>query len=153
LDEICKNILGKKYRRNKKKMSGKISGFLRDYVLIFSIIFVIIGMFVFLMGALWYGLRDKVTSGDLNLGFYTDALNNLKEWNFFLLIIGFILLSAGIWYLYSFMKNKKFLLEEIKTNKRSELLKKHSELKNVGRHLPSKYNKMLKDKEKELNIK
>ena len=128
-------------------MSGKITSFLRNYVLGISIIFVIIGLFIFLMGVIWYGLKD------LNLGFYTDQIKSLEDWNFFLLILGFIVLGAGIWYLYSYLKNKKFLLEEIKTNKRSELIKKHRELKNIVRHLPSKYQKMLRDKEKELKIK
>lgn len=134
-------------------MSGKITSFLRNYVIVFSIIFVIVGLFVFLMGALWYGLRDMVTSGDLQLGFYTSLIQDLDDWNFYLLVIGFILLATGIWYLYSYFKNRKFVLDELKTNKRSELIKKHNELKNVVRHLPSKYQKMLRDKEEELKIK
>ena len=133
-------------------MSGKITGFFRNYVLLFSIIFVIVGLVVFLMGALWFGLRDMVTSGDLQLGFYTSLIKDLDDWNFYLLVVGFILLATGIWYLYSYLKNRKFVLEEIKTNKRSELLKKHNELKNIVRHLPSKYQKKLRDKEKELKI-
>ena len=44
-------------------------------------------------------------------------------------------------------------LEELRTNKRSEIIKMHAELKSVVKHLPSKYRKMLKDKEKELSIK
>ena len=134
-------------------MGSKITDFLRNYVLSFSIMFIIIGFILFLMGALWFGLRTMVTSGDLNLGFFTNLINDLEDWNFYLLVIGFILLGTGIWYLYSYLKNRKFLLDELKTNKRSELLKKHSELKNVVRHLPSKYQKMLKNKEKELKIK
>ena len=134
-------------------MSGKISGFLRNYVVGISIIFVIVGLFVFLMGALWYGLRDMIVSKDLQLGFYTEQIIQLEDWNFFLLVIGFIVLGTGIWYLYSYLKNRKFVLEELETNKRSELIKKHRELKNVVRHLPSKYQKMLREKEKELKIK
>jgi len=67
-------------------------------------------------------------------------------------LIGFIAFIAGVWYLYSFLKNKKFVLDELKTNKRSELLKRHAELKSTVKYLPSKYQKMLKDKEKELKI-
>ena len=48
-------------------------------------------------------------------------------------------------------KLKKFLLEELKTNKRSEIQKKHSDLKDAARHLPFKYKKMLADKEKEIS--
>jgi len=134
-------------------MSGKITDFLRNYVLGISIILFIIGLFVFLMGLLWYGFRDIVKSENPPLGFYTEKINELGDWNFFLLIIGFIILATGIWYLYSYQKNRKFLLEELKTNKRSELIKKHRELKNVVRHLPSKYQEMLHEKEEELKIK
>ena len=134
-------------------MSSKITSFLRNYVVVFSIIFIAAGLFTLLMGALWYGLRDMITSGDLNLGVYTETIQDLGDWNFYLLAIGFVVLATGIWYLYSFLKNKKFVLEELETNKRSELMKKHGELKNVVRHLPTKYQKMLRDKEKELKIK
>jgi hypothetical protein len=44
-------------------------------------------------------------------------------------------------------------LEELATNKRSELLKMHSELKLTAKKLPSKYRNMLKEKEKEFKIK
>ena len=50
------------------------------------------------------------------------------------------------------LKPLKILLDELRTNKRSELLKKHSELKNIVKHLPKKYQKLLKDKEEELSI-
>jgi hypothetical protein len=44
-------------------------------------------------------------------------------------------------------------LDELATNKRSELLKMHSELKQTAKKLPSKYKKMLKEKEEEFKIK
>ena len=49
--------------------------------------------------------------------------------------------------------DKKFILEEIKTDKRSEFIKRHNELRNTVKRLPSKYKEMLKEKEKELGIK
>ena len=79
--------------------------------------------------------------------------DDLIKWSLYLLIFGFIVFVTGVYYLYSFLKNRKFLLDEIKTNKRSELIKKHAELKNTVRHLPSKYQKMLEEKEEEFNIK
>ena len=94
-------------------------------------------------------------TGIFNLDFFKNFLNFPNEfwdWSLYLIIIGFIIFGAGIWYLYSFLINRKFVLEEIKTNKRSELLKKHAELKNTVKHMPSKYRKLLKDKEEELKI-
>jgi hypothetical protein len=44
------------------------------------------------------------------------------------------------------------VLEELNTNKRSEFLKKHVEIKQKIKNLPSKYQKMLKEKEEELQI-
>ncbi len=122
-------------------MAGRISSFLRQHVLIFSIILTIIGIILLFISStgLWFNI--------LKLS------DDFIKWGLYLLIIGFIVFVTGVYYLYSFLKNRKFLLDEIKTNKRSELIKKHAELKNTVRHLPSKYQKMLEDKEEEFNIK
>ncbi|MCK4996168.1 MAG: hypothetical protein KAR55_04700 [Thermoplasmatales archaeon] len=126
-------------------MGGRITGFFREFVLAFSIILTILGIIVIFIGATAIWFKDIPE----------DLLNLSKDflfWKEYLLIIGFIIFAAGIWYLYSYLKNRKFILEEIKTNKRSELLKKHGELKNTVRHMPSKYQRMLEDKEEELKI-
>ena len=126
-------------------MARKITNFFREFVLAFSIILTILGIIVIFIGATAIWFKDIPE----------DLLNLSKDflfWKEYLLIIGFIIFAAGIWYLYSYLKNRKFILEEIKTNKRSELLKKHGELKNTVRHMPSKYQRMLEDKEEELKI-
>ncbi len=133
-------------RGEKKNMKEKIMGFLREYIFGLSIITTIIGFIVLLMGVIYYLFKD------LQLGVYTEIINNAGEWNFYLLIIGFIIFGAGLYYLYSYITNKNFVLEELKTNKRSEFLKKHVEVKQKVKHLPSKYQKMLKEKEEELQI-
>jgi len=122
-------------------MAGRISNFLREHVLIFSIILTIIGIILLFISS---------TGMSFNILNLSDVF---IKWGLYLLIVGFIVFVTGVYYLYSFLKNRKFLLDEIKTNKRSELIKKHAELKNTTRHLPSKYQKMLKDKEEEFNIK
>ena len=107
----------------------------------------IIGLIILFMGVIRYGFND------LQLGFYTDIINQLGDWNVYLLIIGIIIFGFGTYYFYSYHKNKKFVLKEIKTKKRSEFLKKHHELKDTVKHLPSKYSEMLKEKEEDLHIK
>ncbi len=52
-----------------------------------------------------------------------------------------------------FISQKNFIIKEIETNKRSEFIKLHAELKNSVKYLPSKYKEMLRQKEKELKIK
>ena len=126
-------------------MAGKIAGFFREFVLVFSIILVIVGIFILLLG-----VTSVVEGNPMN---FLNLSSDILEWGLYFLAIGFIVFIAGAWYLFSFYKNRKFLLEELRTNKRSELLKKHTEIKNVVKHLPSKYKKMLKDKEQELSIK
>ena len=127
-------------------MAGKISGFLREHVLIFSIVITIIGIILLFMSITGIWFQD-IPKNLMNFS------KEILDWSLYILIVGFIVFVAGVWYLYSFLKNRKFILDEIKTNKRSELIKKHVELKNTVRHLPSKYQKMLKDKEEEFNIK
>ena len=128
-------------------MAGRISGFLGEYVLGLSIITTIIGIKLLLMGIIWYWFKS------LKLGFYTDTIAKLADWNAYLFIAGFVILIAGVWYLYSYIKHRKFVLKEIKTNKRSELLKKHGELEDTVKHLPSKYKKMVDEKAEELRVK
>ena len=125
----------------------KITALLREYVLGLSIITMIIGLFLLFMGVIYYWISD------IKLGFYTDTITKLGEWNAFLLVAGLIILGIGIYYLYSYQTKRKFVLEEIETNKRSEFLKKHKELKVTVKHLPSKYQKMVKSKEKQLKVK
>ncbi|UCF49882.1 MAG: hypothetical protein JSU91_09065 [Thermoplasmatales archaeon] len=125
-------------------MAGKITGFFREFVLIFSAILIILGFFILIIGIT--GVLEDHPMNFLNL------TNEILKWGFYFLIIGLIVLGTGLWYLYSYFKNRKFLLDELKTNKRSELIKKHAELKNIVKHLPKKYQKLLKDKEEELSI-
>ena len=129
-------------------MKGKITGLSREYVFGLSIITMFFGLFLLIMGVLWYWFREIVENNDI-LAF----ISTVEEWNAYLLIAGFIIFAIGFYYLYNFLKNKKFVVEELRTNKRSELLKKHNELRSIVKHLPSKYQKMLEEKEDELNIK
>lgn len=129
-------------------MVSRISKFIREFILILSLITIIFGLFLISMGVLWFWLIDFLT-GSESLKFIYD----LGEWNAYLLVIGLIIFGFGVYYLYSYLKNRKFALDELKTDKRSEFLKKHNELKNTIKRLPSKYQKMLRDKENQLNIK
>ena len=127
-------------------MSGKIIGFLREYIFGLSIISIVVGLPILFIGILgiWFG---DIAKDLLNLT--DDAI----AWGLYVLILGLIIFGIGLYYLYSFIMKKKFVLDEIQTNKRSELLKRHSELKESVRYLPSKYKEMLREKEKELRIK
>jgi len=129
-------------------MAGKISRFIREYIFGLSIITLIIGLVLILMGVLWYGFNEIVEQA-----MELDLIYRIGDWNAYVLVIGLILFAFGVYYLYNYLKNRKFLLEEIKTDKRSEFIKKHGKLKIDSKKLPSKYQKMLKDKEKELGIK
>ncbi|MEE9440704.1 MAG: hypothetical protein V3V27_02105 [Candidatus Thermoplasmatota archaeon] len=125
----------------------KITALLREYVVGLSIIIMICGFVLLIIGVLWYWFRDALENDSLQF------IHDLGDWNAYLLVGGLIIFGIGLYYIYSYITKRKFVLEEIKTNKRSEFLKKHKELKGTVKHLPSKYQKMVKDKEKELKIK
>jgi len=127
-------------------MSGKMTGFFREYIFGLSIVATIVGVIVLFIGVIGIWFED-VARNVLNL------TGEIIIWGPYVLIIGLIVFGMGIYYLYGFIVKKKFVLEELQTNKRSELLKKHGELKESVRHLPSKYKEMVKEKEKELRIK
>lgn len=116
---------------------------LREYVLLLSIVLTAAGMILFLIGLFYYVIQDIVP----------DFFKQLEDWNAYILVFGLVVLFFGVYYLYSFFKKRNFLLQEMKTNKRSEFLKKHAELTATVKRLPSKYKKMLKEKDAELGIK
>jgi signal transduction histidine kinase len=118
----------------------------REFALIFIIVALIAGLFLLLMGIIWFWFRG------LEIGFFTDIITQLENWNAYTLAAGLILFLAGVYYLYCFEKDKRFVLNELRTDKRSELIKKHKELRKVVKRLPSKYQSMLKKKEEELRI-
>lgn len=117
----------------------------KEYVMGISIILLIIGLVILVFGILGMWFEDVL----INVGLDQDVL----AWSLYFLIFGALLLLIGVYYLYDFLKNKRFLLEEIQTNKRSEFMRNHAKLKNAVRHLPSKYQEMLAEKERELRIK
>ena len=127
-------------------MANKIGKIWKEYIVGLSIVMLVVGLIVLIFGILgmWF-------DGALISTFAMDQ--DILSWSLYILIIGIILTLAGVFYLYDFITNKRFLLEEIQTNKRSEFMKNHVELKNAARHLPSKYQEMLSKKEKELRIK
>lgn len=127
-------------------MSGKITGFLREYVFVLSIIFTILGCIVLVIGITGMWFQDILKN---MLGFSEETL----DWSLYILIIGLIVFGIGVYYLYSYLTTRKFVIEELDTNKRSEFLKKHVEVKQKVKHLPSKYQKTLREKEEELQIK
>ncbi|EMR75436.1 hypothetical protein MBGDF03_00451 [Thermoplasmatales archaeon SCGC AB-540-F20] len=127
---------------------SKIIRFMREYVFGLSIITMIIGLFLLFMGVLWFWFKNIVEDNNV-----LQLISNLEDGNAYLLVAGLIIFGIGLYYLYSYLNNRKFALEELKTGKRSEFLKKHNELKNIVKYLPSKYQKMLKDKEDELRVK
>jgi uncharacterized membrane protein len=120
-------------------MIAKITGFLREFIFILSITTIIIGLIICTTGIL----------GIINF----NISDLFIEWSPYLLIIGLIIFITGLYYLYSFIKKKNFVIKEIKTKKRSDFIKKHGDLKDTVRYLPSKYKILLKEKEKELKIK
>ena len=129
-------------------MSGKITNFLRELVAPLSILLIIGGTILMFIGIVWILVRSLAEEISSPLHF----IMTLGEWNWYVLVAGLIIFGFGLYYFYSFMTKRHFVLKELKTNKRSELLKKHSELKATVKRLPKKYQKMLMDKEDELHI-
>jgi len=130
-------------------MSGRITGFLREYILGLSILTMIPGLVFIFMGVVYLFFINITEPTNSLLHFIKDPLG---VWNDYLLVAGLIIFGIGVYYLYSYLNKRKFLLDELKTDKRSEILKKRSKLEATVKHLPSKYQRMLSEKEEEFNI-
>jgi hypothetical protein len=130
-------------------MSGRITGFLREYILGLSILTMIPGVVFIFMGVVYLFLISIAEPTNSPLHFIKDPLG---VWNDYILVAGLIIFGIGVYYLYSYLNKRKFLLDELKTDKRSEILKKRNKLEATVKHLPSKYQRMLSEKEEEFNI-
>jgi len=126
----------------------KITEILREYIVLLSILTVVCGLVLLVIGILWYAFQDFVNENGS-----VEFIRNLGNWNAYILVAGLIIFGIGLYYVYSFITKRKFVLDEIETKKRSEFLKTHKEIKATVKHLPLKYQQMVKDKEKELRIK
>ncbi len=129
-------------------MAGRITGFLREYVLALSILTIIPGIVFIFMGVVFLFFNSIGEPANSLLHF----IFVLGVWNDYILVAGLIIFGIGVYYLYSYITKRKYVLDELKTDKRSEILKKRSKLESTVKHLPSKYQKMLSDKEEECNI-
>jgi hypothetical protein len=130
-------------------MSGRIIGFLREYILGLSILTIIPGVVFIFMGVVYLFFISIAEPTNSLLHFIKEPLG---VWNDYILVAGLIIFSIGVYYLYSYLNKRKFVLDELKTDKRSEMLKKRTKLEATVKHLPSKYQRMLSEKEEEFNI-
>ncbi|HWR63057.1 MAG TPA: hypothetical protein VN365_01485 [Candidatus Thermoplasmatota archaeon] len=130
-------------------MSGRIVGFLREYVLALSILTLIPGILFMFMGVVYLFFISIAEPTNSLLHFIKDPIG---IWNDYILVAGLIIFGIGVYYLYSYFTKRKYVLDELKTDKRSEILKKRSKLESTVKKLPSKYQKMLSEKEEEFDI-
>jgi hypothetical protein len=129
-------------------MSGRIIGFLREYILGLSILTIIPGVVFIFMGVV-YVFFNKIAEPTNSLLHFIYVID---VWNDYILVAGLIIFGIGVYYLYSYLNKRKFVLDELKTDKRSEILKKRSKLEATVKLLPSRYQRMLSEKEEEFNI-
>src|SRR4030042_4211778 len=106
-------------------MSGRIIGFLREYILALSILTIIPGILFMFMGVVYLFFISIAEPTNSLLHFIKDPLG---VWNDYILVAGLIIFGIGVYYLYSYLNKRKFVLDELKTDKRSEILKKRSKL-------------------------
>jgi hypothetical protein len=130
-------------------MAGRIVGFLREYILGLSILTIIPGVIMIFMGVVYLFFINITEPTNSLLHF----IYIIGVWNDYILVAGLIIFGIGVYYLYSYLSKRKFVIDELKTDKRSEILKKRSKLETTVKHLPKKYQRMLAEKEEEFNIK
>lgn len=111
-----------------------------------SLLLAVLGLVFTISGVVWIFLRES------KLGLLSKLAEFFGNWNYYLIIIGVVILFAGVWYAYDYISKKKFLLEEIKTDRKSELVKTKAKLEKIAKTLPRKYEKMLIEKEEELGL-
>ena len=119
-----------------------IQKILREYIFALSILTIATGIILVSMGVIeiWF------SSSNLNLGMFIEIIHTIGGYIAYVFVAGIIVLGIGTWYLYDFLRKRKHFLKEIGTNKRSEFIKKHIEMGELAKTLPSKYKKMFEEK-------
>lgn len=130
-------------------MSGRIVTFFREFVFVFSLILITVGIIFMIVGGVFY-VAPSLIENQESMMYFVYTWGN---WNAYILVAGLILFGIGTYYLYSYEKKKRFMLKGLKIDKRSELLKKHAEMKNTAKRLPKKYQQLLEEKEEQCGIK
>ena len=113
---------------------------LREYIFVLSILIIATGVILVSIGiiGIWFS--------NLNLGMFIDIIHTIGGYISYVFVAGIIVLGIGTWYLYDFLIKRKRFLKEIDTSKRSEFIKKHVEMGELAKTLPSKYKKMFEEK-------
>ena len=106
----------------------------------------VLGIIFFISSIAWLFFRET------NLSLISDLSRFFGDWNYYLIVVGIVLLFVGGWYSYDYIKKKRYLLEEIKTDRKSEFVKKKAELEAIVKSLPKKYERMLREKEEKLGL-
>lgn len=111
-----------------------------------SLLIFVLGIIFFISSIAWLFFRET------NLSLISDLSRFFGDWNYYLIVVGIVLLFVGGWYSYDYIKKKRYLLEEIKTDRKSEFVKKKAELEAIVKSLPKKYERMLREKEEKLGL-
>ncbi|RLF57592.1 MAG: hypothetical protein DRN25_06270 [Thermoplasmata archaeon] len=111
-----------------------------------SLLIFVLGIIFFISSIAWLFFRET------NLSLISDLSRFFGDWNYYLIVVGIVLLFVGGWYSYDYIKKKRYLLEEIKTDRKSEFVKKKAELEGIVKSLPKKYERMLREKEEKLGL-
>ncbi len=83
---------------------------------------------------------------------FIDVLLDLDGWGFYLALIGALLVLGGvIWYVMTIRMVQKFE-ELLKLKSKQAFVKQQDEIEYLAWRLPSKYEKLLKEKKKSLRI-
>ena len=111
-----------------------------------SLLIFVIGLVFLISSVVWLFFRET------NLSLISNLSRFFGYWNYYLIVVGIVLLFVGGWYSYDYIKKKRYLLEEIKTERKSEFVKKKAELEAIVKKLPKKYERMLREKEEKLGL-
>ena len=111
-----------------------------------SLLILILGIIFFVSSVVWLFFREA------DLGLASNLSSFFGDWNYYLIVVSIVLLFVGGWYSYDYIKKRKYLLEELKTDRKSELVKKKAELESIVKRLPKKYERMLREKDEKLGL-
>lgn len=124
-------------------------GFLTEYRLELSGMFVVLFSFVAIIGIVGVFLEESLPS-------YLSSLKDLTEpigsWTYWMLVIGPLGLVVGIWWLYDYVKKTKKLSELTKTPSKAKFVRNMDDIEYLAWSLPQRFEDEVLQKKKDFGL-
>ena len=128
-------------------MYKKVKRYVREYMLLVTVIGLIVGIIFLIIGILGF-------MPDYELPFFTDIVKDIGNWYWWFLITAlFFFIPGSAWFMYANISDRRRFNDLIDTDSKKVFVSNVDELEEIAFRLGSSYQEELFDKKEELKVK